>query len=343
MLIKTKEIPQADTFSNVIKTVIAVASGKTTYQEIAIAIGEKGLRQGRYYRKAGEILGLLDKGGINHAVLTSRGEEYLNAKGQNQKVIMVQSILNARIFQRVIPFLESKLPRGAKSDEFVDFLKGVTEPTTGETTLPRRASTIIGWLKAVGLVEVKQDQYILCKLPDEINAIPFVDESEPLLPHAFSLSEYQDMEIKASANARTISYIVDETKIERANASHRMLTNLVASRIRAVGAFPRYNSLVDLAAKISGKSFIFEMKSMGNTNVRAQIRRGISQLYEYRYLQNVPGAQLVLVVEQPLSRELGWMADYLINDRGIILVWDGDRKHLHCSQSHREILNFLVA
>jgi len=85
------------------------------------------------------------------------------------------------------------------------------------------------------------------------------------------------------------------------------------------------------------------MKSTVATNVRAQVRRGMSQLYEYRYLQNVPDAQLVLVIEQPLNRELAWMSDYLVKDRGILLAWDGDRKHLHCSESQKEALHFLVA
>ena len=100
---------------------------------------------------------------------------------------------------------------------------------------------------------------------------------------------------------------------------------------------------MDLATRVSDTPFIFEMKSTGATNVRAQVRRGISQLYEYRYLQNAPDARLVLVIEQPLNRELSWMSDYLATDRGILLVWDGDRKHLHCTESQRESLRFLVA
>jgi hypothetical protein len=209
--------------------------------------------------------------------------------------------------------------------------------------MPRRASTLIGWLQSVSLVAVSHERYVLCALPEDLDAIRFVDDAEPLLPTKFSLLEYRDVQTKASANAGTILHIVDEAKMERANASHTMLTNLVAARIRAAGAIPRYNDLVDLAARISDTSFIFEMKSTGDTNVRDQVRRGISQLYEYRYLQNAPDAQLVLVIEQPLSKEFSWMSDYLVKDRGILLAWDGDRKHLHCSESLRDTLHFLVA
>lgn len=37
------------------------------------------------------------------------------------------------------------------------------------------------------------------------------------------------------------------------------------------------------------------------------------------------------------------MADYLLNDRGIFLVWDGDKKHLHCDSDLKKPLKFLVA
>jgi hypothetical protein len=100
---------------------------------------------------------------------------------------------------------------------------------------------------------------------------------------------------------------------------------------------------VDLAAKVEATSFIFEMKSTTASNARAQVRRGVSQLYESRYLQNAADAKLVLVVENPLSRELGWMSDYLIHDRDIMLVWDGDRKHFYCTNDLRSALRFLVA
>jgi hypothetical protein len=106
---------------------------------------------------------------------------------------------------------------------------------------------------------------------------------------------------------------------------------------------PQRCNLVDLATRISETPFIFEMKSTGATNIRSQVRRGISQLYEYRYLQNAPDAKLVLVIEKPFAKEDAWMHDYLVRDLGILLAWDGDRKHLHCSESQREFLDFLVA
>ncbi|RPI63406.1 MAG: hypothetical protein EHM48_02500 [Planctomycetaceae bacterium] len=183
----------------------------------------------------------------------------------------------------------------------------------------------------------------LCALPGELSAIPFTYDSEPLIPTSVTLAEYRDVEKRTTANPKTITHIIDETKLERANESHRQLTNLVGRRIRSVGGIPRCNDLVDLAARLTELSYIFEIKSTTDSNARSQIRKGISQLYEYRYLQHAPYARLVLVVEQPLEKDLAWMADYLINDRGIFLVWDGDKKHLYCDSELKKSLKFLVA
>ena len=342
MRIPKRDIPQADKLSDVLKVVEDVSGGSVTFQRIANTIG-KGERQGRYYRRAAEILGLIDRTGSNLSEVTPLGQEYVNASDPRKRTIALEAVLGTRIFQRIIPFLESKLPNGCRPEDFKNFLESVTEEDTGETMMPRRASTLIGWLRSLGMMTDRQDKYVLSALPNELRAISFVDAAEPLLPSTFQLSEYRDVQRKASENLGIISRIVDETKIERANSSHAMLTNLVATRIRGAGGIPRYNELVDLAAKVEGTSFIFEMKSMTPSNARAQVRRGLSQLYEYRYLQNVPDAKLVLVVENPLTNELAWMTDYLIRDRRILLVWDGDKKHLHCSSDLRSTLGFLVA
>lgn len=342
MRIATRDIPQADDLHAVLKVVDAVAGGATTYQAAAHAIGMVE-RQGRYYRRAAEIIGLLvESSGSNFSELTPLGLEYARAAGPAKRTIAVSSVLSARVFQRVIPFLESKLPDGCRPQDLRRFLGDVTQPT-GKTMMPRRAATIIGWLRALDLVVVSQDRYVLCTLPGELPAITYTHDGEPLLPENFTLAEYQEVEKRIRAERGDITHIIDENKVERANDSHRVLTNLVAGRIRSAGGIPRCNDLVDLAAKLAGMSFIFEVKSTTTHNARTQIRKGISQLYEYRYLQRAPDAKLVLVVENPLGKDLAWMADYIANDRGIFLVWDGDRKHLYCDNSLKPTLEFLCA
>ncbi len=114
----------------------------------------------------------------------------------------------------------------------------------------------------------------------------------------------------------------------------------MAEKLRQAGAVPKANRYTDLTARWEGEDYLFEMKSTTDENAHAQIRRGVSQLYEYRYIQQVEKAKLVLVVENPLPREVLWIEDYLVKDRGLLLVWDGQGK-FSCSPSNRAQLAFL--
>ena len=132
----------------------------------------------------------------------------------------------------------------------------------------------------------------------------------------------------------------DQAALERAGAAHTQLVNIVAERVRQSGNLPKCNQLIDLAARINNEAYLFEMKSLTPGNARSQIRRGISQLYEYRYLQNLPNVSLILTIETPIPEQLAWMARYLEEDREIYLVWDGNNE-LFASNQTREYLSFL--
>lgn len=120
-----------------------------------------------------------------------------------------------------------------------------------------------------------------------------------------------------------------------------MLTDLVANKIRAAGGIPRRNKLIDLSAKLFNENYVFEMKSTTERNVHSQVRGAISQLYEYRYIYKVGAAKLVLVIEHPPPGDLCWMVDYVVNDRKLLLAWDGDRKTLHYPDAIRKELKFM--
>ena len=136
--------------------------------------------------------------------------------------------------------------------------------------------------------------------------------------------------------------MIDDAAKERAEKAHRALLDLVAEKIRGTGAIPRNNPIVDLAATVRDDDFLFEMKSTTERNVHSQVRRAISQLYEYRYLQNSPDAKLVVVIENPLPAEKRWLLDYVIKDRELLIAWDGDGKTLHCPTEISKQLSFLT-
>jgi hypothetical protein len=165
---------------------------------------------------------------------------------------------------------------------------------------------------------------------------------KPLAPRRYSLETYNDVAGNVRNTRGYISVLIDDAARERAEDSHRILTNLVAGKIRDSGAIPKSNRYVDLSAVLNDNLYLFEMKSTTNDNVHAQIRRAISQLYEYRYLQQVPDAKLVVVIETPPPQEKRWIVDYVVKDRQLLIAWDGDRRNLHCPIEVARELRFLT-
>ena len=336
MRIPSSEVPQADILTDVVRTAEAVRGGARTFQAIARHIGKVG-RQGRYYRLAAEILGLITNY-HNYAELTSFGESFLNASSQERSPLLLRAVLNARLFQRMLPFLE-RHPEGVTKEQLQDFMSGVTE-SVGGTMMPRRANTVINWLETIEVLHHHGGRYSLAdEMPTDVPLLEFAD-SEPLLPRSDDLREYVNVESRITMAETAVQFMRNQAAVERALQEHNNLVNLVATRLRAAGALPRCNQLIDLAALMINSPYIFEMKSITSDNARSQIRLGLSQLYEYRYLQDLPQAVLVLVVGTSLPEELLWIQDYLEIDRQIRLLWDGDDE-LYASPATREAMAFL--
>jgi hypothetical protein len=340
MKIPSDEIPQADVIEDVIKTVICIAKGGETFQDIAKAIG-KVERQGRYYRKAAEIVGFVATPTRNHSVLTPLGKQLVKSNPTLTNPLFLQGVLSARIFQRIIPFLELYKTDGVTREEIVDFIISVAD-ISGDSTAPRRFSSVVSWLDTLRIIEKKNESYFLSTtlINKKIPLLQFTEIDEPILPRSSNLNEYKTVEMRTAKAHDTIISYRDLAATERADNAHRKLVNLVATRVKATGAIPRYNQLIDLATRHQDDDYIFEMKSLTETNVKSQVRNGLSQLFEYRYLQNLPDAKLILVVETPLPSKTKWMVDYMEEDRDVLLVWDGDDQ-LYGTNETREKLAFL--
>ncbi|MBP6004118.1 MAG: hypothetical protein KA746_11850 [Pyrinomonadaceae bacterium] len=324
MKIPSDEIPQADVLEDVVRTVICIANGGQTFQDIAATIG-KVERQGRYYRKAAEILGFIITPTRNHSVLTPVGQEFVQNNPSVQHPTLLGALLSARVFQRIIPFLELNNADGVTRDNIVDFIVSVADITT-DSMAPRRFSSVVAWLEAVEMVTRRGDRFFLSSalINKKVPILEFTDVDEPILPRTTDLSEYEAVAARANKARKTIVTYRDQVATERADNAHRHLVNLVAKRIKGQGSIPRYNYLIDLATRFADVDYIFEMKSLTEANTKSQMRSGLSQLYEYRYLQNLPNAQLVMVVERKPSPKFNWMIDYLQSDHNILTVWDGD-------------------
>ena len=340
MRIPSDQIPQADNLIDVLRTAISVSQGATTYQAIATSIG-KVERQGRYYRKTAEIVGLITTPAQNSSVVTTLGNEIIRTGATINNPLLIQAVLNVRLFQRLIPFLGSNAQTGVTRNDIIEFITRVSD-LAGETMPHRRLSSIVSWLDELQLIERRDDRFffLASTIIDNIEILDFTSIDEPILPRTNNLSEYKTVSERSERASETITIQRDSTAIDRANDAHRRLVNLVAEKIRSSSHIPRYNQLIDLATRIEESDYIFEMKSITNDNARSQVRRGISQLYEHQYLQNLPNANLVLVVENALPPTSAWMIEYLELSRNINLIWDGD-ENLYGTERTREQFEFL--
>lgn len=338
--ITSSDLPQADRLESVLLTVMAVGNGARTDMEIANMIPGIGGddRQGRYYRNAAEMLGFISNN-RNNSTLTQKGQELIN----NPVLInplFIASVLNLEVYQKLLPYLEL-YPDGRTRQEIMDYLQSIADPGIGPSMIPRRISTILAWPRTLGFLNQKANgQFqILNNLTVDLPVFEIQDDDQPLLPITGDLSEYQEIEQRTTNVREEVVYFKDQAKLERSTNAHIALINIVAQRIRDNGGIPKSNQLIDLAVRLD-RDYIFEMKSTTEDNVRSQIRKGMSQLYEYRYIQNKPNAKLILVVEKPLTVGTSWMLDYMESDREINLVWDGNNE-LFGSERTRNDLGFL--
>lgn len=126
---------------------------------------------------------------------------------------------------------------------------------------------------------------------------------------------------------------------EKANREHSRILNMLAALIRANNYNPTENTFIDMFVDTQDQCFIFEVKSNNERNTLSQIRKAISQLYEYRYRSSKHGAILCIVLQQKPTQP--WIEDYLINDRNILLCWLVDDVRLECPDVCHDTLSLL--
>lgn len=117
---------------------------------------------------------------------------------------------------------------------------------------------------------------------------------------------------------------ITRIKRQRSNLSHKLILQQLDEYLRTFGVEPLENEHVDLYVEIRPDvKFLFEVKSVNSDNLLSQTRKGLSQLYEYRFRYSALigyDVRLCLVFpEEP--KIIPWLQDYLCLDRGIAVVW----------------------
>lgn len=340
MAIPTDLVPQADNMNNVISTVEAISQDYRSYERIANHIGLVE-RQGRYYRKASEILGFTKRSGTNYSVLTKLGQEFLEASGPEKIMILQEVLLKSPVFLEIIDKLKAAGNNGLTDNDIKNIINDITKTTIGMAQ--RRRATIKSWLRYAKLgKQIGTRVYISTKLPGPAVLHQVDDPSAQILKPNRKLKIFRPGSInrdQIKKLLRSVEYTFDEAKREKAEKTHKRLIYMMAEKISEAGGIPvECRHSIDLATTINNEEFIFEMKSISGKSVHGQIRRGISQLYEYSYLHDMPNATLCLVMEKKPRGKKEWLIDYLINDRDIMVCWKADCD-FNCPDNCKDVLS----
>ena len=126
---------------------------------------------------------------------------------------------------------------------------------------------------------------------------------------------------------------------EKANREHARILNMLAARLRLQGYDPKENIFVDMYVNANNHKYLFEVKSNNSKNTLSQIRKAISQLYEYRYRSQCSTAQLCIVLQQ--KPDIDWIVDYVTQDRKIALAWLVDECRIETAPENYSALQSL--
>ncbi len=163
-----------------------------------------------------------------------------------------------------------------------------------------------------------------------------------LIPVNFSKSASEQ------SNKKKVIYTDPElTKIrrQRANLSHKILLDKLHNYLERRGATPLENEHIDLFAELPSKDkFVFEVKSITVNNILSQTRKGVSQLYEYRYrYQSIIGYDVNLFLVYPQEPVLiTWLQEYLCFDRHIGVIWFDENNQIKFSPHCKNMAKPLV-
>ena len=126
-----------------------------------------------------------------------------------------------------------------------------------------------------------------------------------------------------SSDKKSTQALINLVKCERANQSHYEIEKALADAITKAGDDPNYNENIDLYFYSNKGSLLIEIKSCTENNIHAQIRKAVSQVFEYRFLdakQLVDPVQLAVVIETPPGLRKRWLLKYL-EEMNIAVAW----------------------
>lgn len=331
-MVTTADFPQADRLEQVGKVALAISKGHRDDEKIETFIGlDSGGRQGRYYRLAAEVLGLVSNQ-HNNAVLTPLGEEFSKLTSANARMdFLARCLIETPVFNTALRYIHQHNPTDAQLKKwFRSFYPGA------EGTADRRFHTFINYLRDAGLLQHSITKNQLRKFTGSV-----IKQSTPSTQNLTGKKLKQTPKTLADAGSNGIIRVdVDAQKRERANQIHWQLIDAKSSFLGSRGLEPYTNEHIDLYSDDRGDVIIYEMKSVDaqGGNLLSQIRKAVSQLYEYRYIYEAPKARLCIVTNYGIPEKDTWLLNYLEKDRGIGYEWTNDFATFECRDISASLL-----
>jgi hypothetical protein len=169
--------------------------------------------------------------------------------------------------------------------------------------------------------------------------------SYPLKERGDAIYDDELHQININNSDNYIDPEVINIKRQKSNLNHRIIIQKLDEMLRSKGATPKENEHIDLYVKLDANNkFLFEVKSLSVGNLLSQTRKGISQLYEYRYrYSDIIGHDVSLCLVFPFEpKEIEWLQHYLCIDRTIYVCWFEDDNFctsVHCKDHMTSLIN----
>jgi len=138
---------------------------------------------------------------------------------------------------------------------------------------------------------------------------------------------------------------VTRIKRQKSNLNHKMILQQLEEYLESIGCNPLENEHIDMLAQIPGNGkYLFEVKSISDDNLLSQTRKGVSQLYEYRYrYQSIIGYDVSLCLVLPKKPdEIDWLEDYLCLDRKIGVLWFNENGQIEFPEQGENLISSLL-
>lgn len=181
-----------------------------------------------------------------------------------------------------------------------------------------------GW---TGLINLTPEELQNIDLPETNDPSPLEDDTISISPVVKSRGQSWNRELPKSSGKQSTSATVDLVLRERASKAHHTLEKSLAEAARALGCDPKYNEHIDMYFDTTNGVVLAEIKSANGKNFHSQIRKGISQLFEYRFIYRDligPSVILLLITETPPTSSKTWLVEYLESLK-ITLAWQDSK------------------